>query len=83
MEAIIETDPEILGGTPVIRGTRIPVSLIFELVGLRYTIEQILEFYPDLTRDIVIKVLSIGKELQASLEGVDLEQFLGKEIVLD
>jgi len=83
VEAIIETDPEILGGTPVIRGTRIPVSLIFELVGLRYTIEQILEFYPDLTRDIVIKVLSIGKELQASLEGVDLEQFLGKEIVLD
>nr|MDO8114567.1 DUF433 domain-containing protein [Candidatus Sigynarchaeota archaeon] len=59
MVSIIEIDPEILGGTPVIKGTRIPVRLIYELAGLKYTVDQILEFYPDLTREIVMQVLEI------------------------
>ncbi len=82
MVSIIETDPDILGGTPVIKGTRIPVSLIFELVGLGYTIDKIIEFYPDLTKEIIIKILAIGKELQPSLQGVDLARFFDKELVL-
>ncbi|MFW9880477.1 MAG: DUF433 domain-containing protein [Candidatus Thorarchaeota archaeon] len=32
MSDIIESNPEILGGRPVIKGTRIPVALIYELV---------------------------------------------------
>ena len=66
MVSIIETDPEILGGTPVIKRTRIPVSLIYELASLAYTVDQILEFYPDLSRDIIMEVLEIGKELKVS-----------------
>jgi uncharacterized protein (DUF433 family) len=62
MASIIETDPEILGGTPVIRGTRIPVSLIYDLARLDYTVDQMLEFYPDLTADEIIHVLEIGKD---------------------
>ncbi len=82
MVSIIETDPDILGGTPVIKGTRIPVSLIFELVGLGYSIEKIIEFYPDLTKEIIVKILAIGKELQPSLQGVDLARYFDKELVL-
>ncbi len=82
MVSIIETDPEILGGTPVIKGTRIPVSLIFELVGLGYSIDKIIEFYPDLTKEIIIKILAVGKELQASLQGVDIARYFDKELVL-
>ena len=81
MMSIIETDPEILGGTPVIKGTRIPVSLIYELASLEYKVDQILEFYPDLSRDIVMKVLEIGQELKGSLHDFDLEQYLEKELV--
>jgi hypothetical protein len=44
-------DPEILGGKPVIKGTRIPVELIFELAGVGYSITQIIEEYPYLTPD--------------------------------
>ena len=46
MSEIIESNPEILGGKPVIKGTRIPVDLIFELIGAETPIEEILEDYP-------------------------------------
>jgi uncharacterized protein (DUF433 family) len=42
---IIETNPKILGGKPIITGTRIPVALIFELIGLNYSISKILKEY--------------------------------------
>ncbi len=42
MSDLIETNPEILGGKPILKGTRIPVALIYELIGLKYTIDQII-----------------------------------------
>ena len=41
MSDIIECSPEILGGKPVIKGTRVPVALIYELIGLNYSIQEI------------------------------------------
>ncbi len=43
MSDIIESNPNILGGKPIIKGTRIPVALIYELIGLKYSIDQIIE----------------------------------------
>ncbi|MBN2151969.1 MAG: DUF433 domain-containing protein [Candidatus Lokiarchaeota archaeon] len=60
MVQIIESNQQILGGKPVIKGTRMPVDLIFELVGADEYIDQILEDYPSLTRDIVEKVIDVG-----------------------
>ncbi|KKM62623.1 hypothetical protein LCGC14_1519730 [marine sediment metagenome] len=45
MSDIIESNPEILGGKPIIKGTRIPVVLIYELIGLKYSISEILKEY--------------------------------------
>ena len=42
MSDIIESNPEILGGKPIIKGTRIPVGLIYELIGLNYSISEII-----------------------------------------
>jgi len=50
MSDLIESNPEILGGKPIIKGTRIPVALIYELIGLNYTIDDILKEYPHLYR---------------------------------
>ncbi|GHO85254.1 DUF433 domain-containing protein [Dictyobacter formicarum] len=47
----IIVDPHILAGKPVIKGTRIPVSLILNLLGHGYDFTQIKEAYPDLTDD--------------------------------
>ena len=57
MGEIIESNPEILGGKPVIKGTRIPINLLFELIGLNYSIEKIIEEYPTLSREILLKII--------------------------
>lgn len=46
MKRYIVSDPQILGGKPVIKGTRIPVDQILFLLKEGYTIEAIHEFYP-------------------------------------
>ena len=45
----ITSDPNIMFGKPVIRGTRIPVDLILEKLGYGETIPQLLESYPRAT----------------------------------
>jgi len=80
MSDIIESNPKILGGKPVIKGTRIPVALIYELIGLNYSINQILEEYPHLTRSIIIKILEIGKDANEHLLNVDIDKIITKEV---
>jgi len=46
----IEINPAICGGKPVIRGTRIMVRNILGMVAGGYTVQRILESYPDLTQ---------------------------------
>lgn len=46
---LIECNPSIMMGKPVIAGTRLPVDLILEKIAAGETIEQLLEEYPRLT----------------------------------
>ncbi|OFW31437.1 MAG: hypothetical protein A3H97_18610 [Acidobacteria bacterium RIFCSPLOWO2_02_FULL_65_29] len=50
-EELIVSDPEILGGKPCVRGTRLSVEFLLELATSGATHEQILTQYPQLTRD--------------------------------
>jgi uncharacterized protein (DUF433 family) len=47
----IETNPDIMGGKPVIRGTRIPVELVLRKLGAGMSIEAILVDHPRLTSE--------------------------------
>jgi len=67
MTAIIEVDLEILGGKPVIKGTRVPVDLVLELVELGYSIDRIIEEYPHLSKDVVIEVLKLAKRMHEAV----------------
>jgi uncharacterized protein (DUF433 family) len=71
MSDLIETNPDILGGKPVIKGTRIPVALIYELIGLNYTIDEVKEEYPHLDRQVIVKVVELGNEALKNLSHVD------------
>jgi uncharacterized protein (DUF433 family) len=51
MDNMIVTDPKVLGGKPVIRGTRISVGFILKLVSSGWSMGKILENYPHLTRE--------------------------------
>ena len=50
-EPLIISDPRIMVGKPVIKGTRITVELILNKLAAGRTVEQILEDYPHLTRE--------------------------------
>lgn len=54
---LIERDPEVMNGKPVIKGTRLTVELILGRLADGYTVEQLLENYPRLTREGILAVL--------------------------
>jgi uncharacterized protein (DUF433 family) len=56
-EALITADPEILGGTPVFKGTRVPVKTLFEYLEDNYSLEEFLECFPSVTREMAVRVL--------------------------
>ena len=60
---LIQSDPSIMMGKPVIRGTRITVELILEKLAAGETIEQILEEHPQLTREASQAALAFAAEV--------------------
>lgn len=57
----ISINPDVLVGKPVIKGTRIPVSLILNLLAHGYDFEQIIEDYPILTREDIVAALTYAE----------------------
>src|SRR6266446_4834358 len=49
---LVVTDPDIMGGDPIFRGTRVPVHMIAELLAKGSTPDELLEGYPRLTTDM-------------------------------
>ena len=50
---LVQSDPEIMAGAPVFRGTRVPVYLIADMTEQGTPINEILDGYPSLTREMV------------------------------
>jgi len=59
---IITTDPEILGGVPVFKGTRVPVKTLFEYLENGYSLDEFLECFPSVTRDLAREVLECSEQ---------------------
>jgi len=54
---LITMDPEILGGTPVFKGTRVPVKSLFDYLEHNYTLDEFLSCFPSVNRQMVCRVL--------------------------
>ncbi len=59
----ISIDPKVLVGKPVVKGTRLAVELIIDLLGKGWTQEQILDSYPNLTAEDVRACLAYASEV--------------------
>lgn len=59
---IITVDPEILSGTPVFRGTRVPIQHLFDFLEAGDSIDEFLENYPTVQREQVIELLHTARE---------------------
>ena len=55
------SDPDILGGTPVFIGTRVPVRIIFEHLEAGDSLEVFLQDFPSVSRELAIQVLEDAK----------------------
>lgn len=64
----IATDPKVMSGKPVIRGTRIPVELIVRMVGQGIGDEEILREYPRLVREDILAAVSYAADVVAGEE---------------
>ena len=60
---LVTTDPEILGGTPVFAGTRVPVAVLFENLADGLSLEEILDSYPTLKREQAVEALQRAERL--------------------
>ena len=56
----IELNPKILNGKPIIRGTRISVELVLELLSSGMEVDSILQEYPHLTRENVFEAITFA-----------------------
>jgi uncharacterized protein (DUF433 family) len=60
-EKAIESSPEILGGTPVFSGTRVPVQTLIDYLQAGDSIDEFLKDFPTVKKEQVIEVLETAK----------------------
>jgi len=66
MPQAITRDPEIMHGTPVFRGTRVPVQTLFDYLEGGETLEAFLEGFPTISRELALQALEEAKQLLLS-----------------
>jgi uncharacterized protein (DUF433 family) len=60
---LVVKDPDILGGTPVFRGTRVPLEALFDSIEAGETLEEFLEGFPSVSREMAVAALEQAREL--------------------
>ncbi|HUF08914.1 MAG TPA: DUF433 domain-containing protein [Rhodothermales bacterium] len=58
-EDVYHSDPEILGGTPVFRGTRVPVQTLVEYLEGGHSLDDFLEGFPTISREQAVAFLEL------------------------
>lgn len=59
----IHSDPDIMGGTPVFVGSRVPVQTLYEYLEGGESLEVFLDHFPSVSRKRAVAALELGKEL--------------------
>ena len=63
LETVVHSDPEILGGTPVFLGTRVPVKNLLDYLAAGDPLEKFLDHFPSVSREQAVAALEVAKDL--------------------
>ena len=61
-QAVVSRNPDVMGGTPVFMGTRVPVQTLLDYLEAGDTIDEFLEGFPSVKREQVIAFLEQAKD---------------------
>jgi len=67
-QSIISRDPEVMGGTAVFWGTRVPIKAVFDYLETGESVDDFLDDFPGVTREQVVGLLEIAR---LNLAGLD------------
>jgi uncharacterized protein (DUF433 family) len=67
---VINIDPEILGGTPVFNGTRVPIKNLFDYLEAGHSIDYFLEDFSGVNRNQVLRLLEVSQKLIESSSNI-------------
>jgi uncharacterized protein (DUF433 family) len=74
IKKLISKDPDVLGGTPVFTGTRVPIETLFDHLEAGVSLDEFLDDFPTVSRDQAVSLLEIANKL---LNSKDLEKLYG------
>ncbi len=75
MSAIVTIDKDILGGTPVFTGTRVPVKNLFDYLETGENVDDFLQDFESVKKEQVLKVLEMSEKLFVNNLMVNHENF--------
>ena len=61
--AVVHSDPDILGGTPVFVGTRVPVKSLYDYLEAGDSLDEFLESFPSVTREQAVATLELARSM--------------------
>ena len=77
---VVHCDPDILGGTAVFVGTRVPVKALLDYIAGGHTLDDFLDDYPTVTRAQAVAVLEQGMQLLSTLMRVLLDECIPRKL---
>ncbi len=66
LQSVVVSDPEILGGTPCFRGTRVPVDSMIDYLEAGDSLDEFLDNFPSVSHEAAIAALEEAKALLTS-----------------
>ena len=66
LESVVSCNPDVLGGTPVFVGTRVPLKNLVDYLAAGDPLERFLDHFPSVTREQAVAALEIAGDLLAS-----------------
>ena len=63
LEFVVRCDPDVLGGTPVFAGTRVPIKNLVDYLAAGDSLERFLDHFPSVNREQAVAALELANEL--------------------